>query len=243
VSDRLPHEIITCIGPTGSGKTALLAKRLGPRHRRRITFDTVGECEDLYPLAHRAFGLERVYSALERWADAGLEDWHLVAILTREEIGELVWKLNPVYDGTTRGLAQMWGGVCLESFEVDVLMPVNDDGSSTRAAMFNAFARGRHSGLSLLCATQRPAQCGRMVTSQSQYIITFNMSEPGDLKWLERAGGRAFADAARRLGKYESAWLESATRRVYMHDASYRITRTIDPARELEPLELEDDDS
>lgn len=237
MADRLPHEIITCIGATGSGKTRLLARVLGPRHRRRITFDTVGECEDLYPLAHRAFGLSRVYSALERWAEAGLEDWHLIAILSREEIGELVWKLNPIYDGTTRGLAQMWGGVCLESFEVDVLMPVNDDGSSTRAAMFNAFARGRHSGLSLLCATQRPAQCGRMVTSQSQYIITFNMSEPGDVRWLEKAGGRAFADTARRLGRFESAWFEKESRRIYVHDPSYTLVRTIDPARELESLE------
>lgn len=236
MAGRLPHEIITCIGATGSGKTRLLAKCLGPRHRRRITFDTVGECEELYPLAHRAFGLTRVYSALERWADAGLEDWHLIAILTHEEIGELVWKLNPVYDGTTRGLAEMWGGVCIETFEVDVLMPVTENGSPTRAAMLNAFARGRHSGLSMLCATQRPAQCGRIVTSQSQYIITFGMSEPGDVRWLQNAGGRELAEVAQRLGRFESAWFEKDTRRIYVHDPDYRITRTLDPMRrELPP--------
>jgi len=230
VSSRLPHEIITVIGRTGSGKTRLIARRLGPRHARRITLDLTGECEGLYPLAHRAIGLAKVYDALARWGAARCDRWHLVAVLTHEEIGRLMWALCPLYDGSSVALAELWGGVCVEAFEIDVLMPVSRAGGNVRNAFANAYARGRHVGLSLLCATQRPHQCDRIITSQSHYVITFAMHEPRDVKWLSDVGGQRFAAIAQtELARYHSVWYEAAGGAIHVHDADYQLVRSLDP--------------
>lgn len=233
MSSWLPHEIITVIGRTGSGKTQLIASELGPRHARRITFDLTGECSDLYPLAHRAIGLAKVYDALARWGAARCDRWHLVAVLTHEEIGRLMWALCPLYDGNSVSLAELWGGVCIEAFEVDRVMPVSRTGGATRDAFANAYARGRHVGLSLLCATQRPHQCDRIITSQSHYVMTFAMHEPNDVKWLREVGGRWFGEVAQNgLAQYESAWYDAGDGVIHLHDRNYQLVRSLDP-REL----------
>lgn len=230
---ELPHEIVTVIGRTGSGKTHLIKERLAPRHRRRITIDLTGECAALYPHAYHAIGLRRVFSGLRAWAKMRATAWHMVAVLTSEEVGELVTRLCPVFDGTTVALAELLGGVCLECYEIDVLMPVNGSNRDTSKAMRNAYQRGRHAGLSLLCATQRPSQCDRVVTSQSHAVITFRMHEPRDLAWLRDVGGQRFADEARTLGKWCSAWYHADSGRIIVRDPDYRAVREFNPQEDL----------
>lgn len=222
---KLPHEIVTVVGRTGSGKTRLIASHIGPRHARRITLDSVGEGEALYPDAFRAFGLERVFDALRAWSREGVRTWHMVAILSPDETGQLMHKLAPQYDGgATESLSALFGGVCVECFEIDLYLPVSGGGGKTAAAFQHAVARGRHVGLSLLCATQRPAQCHRILTSQSQHVVSFAMHEPRDLRWLSMVGGERFARIAHRgLRRYESAWYSSLTHRIVVRDASYAV--------------------
>lgn len=228
-NDTLPHEIVFVCGKTGSGKTHLLAKRLGPRHRRRITIDLVGEGRKLYPQAYQAIGLRAVYRALRSWVGKEITGWHMIAVLTNEEVGALMWKLCPIFDGRTDSLAALLGGVCVETYEIDVLMPVNGSGKETAKAFKNAFARGRHVGLSLLAATQRPAQCDRIVTSQSNAIISFHMHEPRDLAWLRDVGGSRLAEEVRALGKYESAWYHAENGHIITRDPDYRVIRRFTP--------------
>jgi hypothetical protein len=224
----LPHEIATVVGRTGSGKTQLLARKIAPRHRRRITVDLTGECEALYPYAYRATSLRQVYRALALWSKREIYDWHMVVVLEHADLARLVWTLCPRYDGTSRGLSSLWGGVCLEVFEVDVLLPVNGSGGDVGRAMKNACARGRHEGLSLLCATQRPHQCDRILTSQSHHVISFAMHEPNDTKWLKDVGGSQFAAIARGgLAQYESVWYSAGSGELAIYDADYRLIRTV----------------
>lgn len=222
----LPHEVVTVVGRTGSGKTRLIARSLGPRHSRRITLDSMGECEVLYPDAFRAFGLPAVYDAMNAWAEGNVTTWHVVAILSEEEVGLLMAKLAPQYDGKTESLAKAFGGVCVECFEVDLYLPVSGAGGVVTKAFQNSVARGRHVGLSLLFATQRPAQCHRILTSQSQHVVSFAMHEPGDLRWLSLVGGSAYARIAHTgLRRYESVWYSALTHRVVVRDAAYKVKR------------------
>ena len=167
--------------------------------------------------------------ALRSWASMEVTSWHVVAVLTNEEVGLLLWKLCPIYDGTTPSLAELLGGVCLEVYEIDVLAPVNGSNRETSKAMRNAYQRGRHAGLSLLCATQRPSQCDRVVTSQSHAVITFRMHEPRDLLYLRDVGGQRFADEARVLGRYWSAWYHAESGKIIVRDPDYRAVREHDP--------------
>lgn len=222
----LPHEVVTVVGRTGSGKTRLIARSLGPRHSRRITLDSMGECEALYPNAHRAFGLDAVYEAMNAWAQENVTVWHLVAVLDETEVGLLMARLAPQYDGKTESLSKALGGVCVESFEIDLYLPVSGAGGQVTRAFQNAIARGRHVGLSLLCATQRPAQCHRILTSQSQHVISFAMHEPGDLRWLASVGGSRFARIAHTgLHRYESVWYSALTHRIVVRDAEYKVKK------------------
>jgi hypothetical protein len=219
----LPHEIVTVVGRTGSGKTQLIAKLIGPRHPRRITLDLVGECATLYPSATKVQSLPDVVRTLRAWHDANVNRWHLVAALTHDEIADLLQLMAPLQGGAPYSLAAAWGGITLEIFELDMIAPVTRIGKRLPVAITNAYARGRHYGLSILGATQRPHQVDRMATAQSSVVITFGMHEPHDIAWLERIGGRRFGEVARQgLRDYESVWYFARTGDMWTLDKAYR---------------------
>lgn len=215
------HEITIVIGRTGSGKTRLIATELGPTFPRRITFDSTGECKRLYPAAFYAYGLEQAFAALLYWRKHRMDHWHLVVACQPAEAGVLMDRLVPVHDGKTVALAEGFGGVCVECFELDIYAP-NHLGA-TNDAWKNAFLRGRHVGCSLLVATQRPQLVDRIATSQAGRIITFAMFEPAELKYLEGAGGQRFRELAQKLPRYHSAWLHKDDWRIEHRGADYQI--------------------
>jgi energy-coupling factor transporter ATP-binding protein EcfA2 len=223
-----PHEIVTVVGRTGSGKTQLLAKMIGARHPRRITIDLVGECDKLYPYALRARSLATIVSAMAKLHAANVTEWHIVAALDLKEIGQLVKLLAPTGATTDYSLSAVWGGVALEIFELDLVAPVDRSEAATRDAIKTAYSRGRHFGLSILAATQRPHLIDRNATAQASYVITFQMHEPADLSWLERVGGKRFAELARTgLKQYESAWYNARTGTLHTLSADYKQWRDV----------------
>lgn len=223
MSAPLPHEIVTVVGRTGSGKTKLIAEVIGPRHERRITLDMVGECATLYPRAVTVTRLRDLVTALRALHDAHAHTWHLVASLTPDEIADLLQLLAPAHGGPELSLSAAWGGIALEVFELDLIAPVTRAGKRLPAAVMNAYARGRHYGLSILGATQRPHQVDRMATAQSSCVVTFGMHEPHDLAFLERIGGRTFAELARAgLPEYCSAWYFARTGQIWTLARDYR---------------------
>lgn len=220
----LRHEITIVIGRTGSGKTQLIAREIGPSFPRRITFDSTGECRKLYPDAFYAYGLEQAFSAMAFWRRHDMQHWHLVLACQPSEAAQLMAKLVPVHDGRTLSVAEAFGGLCVECFELDIYAP-NHLGAENQAWK-NAFLRGRHVGCSLLVATQRPQLVDRVATSQAGRIITFAMFEPAELKYLEGAGGSRFRDLAQRLPRFHSAWLHKDTWRIEHRDSDYQVIRS-----------------
>lgn len=226
--DALPHEIVTIVGRTGSGKTQLLAKLIGPRHKRRITIDLLGECEKLYPNALKARSVEQVIKGMAKLHAADVMEWHIVASIDVPDVGKLVHLLCPTGTASGRSLSAAWGGMALEMFELDLIAPVDRSEKSTREAIKTAYARGRHYGLSILAATQRPHMIDRIATAQSSYVITFQMHEPADLQFLERVGGKRFSELARvGLKQYESAWYDARTGLLRVLSADYKTWREI----------------
>jgi hypothetical protein len=111
----------------------------------------------------------------------------------------------------------------LECGEVDIIAPVHGGGSAVEVT--DAVARGRHARLSFLLATQRPAQCARILSSQSDAIYSFRMHEPRDVRWLSDAAGTQYAALARALPKYHVVEFVSETGRVTVYDKAGRPVR------------------
>lgn len=222
------HEIVTVVGRTGSGKTQLIADFVGARHPRRITVDLLGECVKLYPDAINAKSLAQIIRVMQRLHEANVTEWHIVASVDVPEVGQLIKLLAPTGTTSDYSLSAVWGGIALEIFELDLVAPVDRSEVSTREAVKTAFARGRHFGLSLLCATQRPHMIDRIATAQSSYVVTFQMHEPADLQWLERVGGKRFAELARTgLAQYESAWYDARAGTIRTLSADYTRWREL----------------
>lgn len=199
------HEIILSVGRTGSGKTRIIKNVFGPRHPRRITLDAVGEAESLYPDAYVSVGIRDVLTTLSAYAEDRSPEWHLIAILSEEESAQLVSELVPVYQPGVVSLSRAFGGVCVEHSEIDTALPVSGSRGAISRAWTTAFARGRHVKCSFLCATQRPHQVARIVSSQASRVVSFAMHEPRDLRWIRDAGTNALADLVSSLGRWESA--------------------------------------
>lgn len=222
-----PHEICVVVGRTGSGKTRLISRVLGPRHPRRITIDVTGECEKLYPAAYFATGYSETLRALEVWAREGHTRWHMVSVLEPEETALLMAELVPVYAPGKSAMAADLGGVCVECSEIDVYLPVSGARSAVSGAWTTALARGRHVGCSVIAATQRPHQVARIVTSQASRVIAFATHEPRDLRFLAQVGGERFARVVHvGLRPFQSAWYDAQTGRVHVKGAEYNVVRT-----------------
>lgn len=203
----LPHEIVTVVGRTGSGKTSLITDYIAPRHQRRLTLDLTGECRRLFPSAPRCGTVKQVLDVLHAFDEAHAHRWHIILELDMPAIGALLNALVPMQPHAP-SIAAAWGGLCLECYEIDMLAP-NDRGQrDTSPIVRHAYQRGRHVGLSILGATQRPAQVDRTVTAMSQHTVSFAMHEPLDVRWLERIHRPLARVVTTQLEKYEAAWYD-----------------------------------
>lgn len=223
IERALAHEIVTVVGRTGSGKTQLIAKHIGPRHARRITVDLVNECRKLYPHAVTARTLADVVRLLRAFHERSVNQWHIIAALEIRDVGKMIQMLAPTGTQAEFSLAAAWGGIALEIFELDILAPVDRSEPATREAIRSAYARGRHFGLSILAATQRPHQIDRIATAMASHVVTFQMHEPADLQFLERVGGKRFAELSRTgLEPHQSAWYVARTGEILTLTADYK---------------------
>jgi len=66
----------------------------------------------------------------------------------------------------------------------------------------NIVQRGRHSNIDLWAVSQRPYRMNRTLSSQAKEIVSFQMTEPRDIKYIEEYLGREEALEVQDLEKY-----------------------------------------
>jgi hypothetical protein len=213
------REITSVFGRSGSGKTHFLA-RLGAVHPRRVTFDMTGETRDLYPGAVQVRGARETFVVLRELWRRRVDRWHLCVSASASEIERVVTMLCPLHDGASVSLARAWGGVAVECFELDSLFPV---GLGSRA-WETAYLRGRHVGLSLLCASQYPALVHRASSSQATRVVFFSLVEPRQVQYARAMLGEV-GERVRSLPRWHCLDYDVAAARVVQRDENGRSVR------------------
>ena len=173
-------------GKKRSGKSHLLA-RYATRFKRRVLVDPVAEFFGVYAGAYECMKYGEVLDALE---DAATVDrWNIVACISPDDTVKLCGVLAPL-NNPRGGYARAVGGLLLECGEVDTIAPNN---AGIAPEVRNLFQRGRHFRVSVVCATQRPRDVHRVVTSQADVIACFRQHEPRDVDYLAQITSDALA--------------------------------------------------
>lgn len=162
-------------GATESGKTTLLRNLLIDRVRRALILDRTGEWSQSEAVV---IGLPALRDELRRCIRA--RSWRIVASLDDDEAAELAGILVPP-GNPLAGYCYAIGGMLLADDEIDQFA-----GQSAPAVVTGLWQRGRHAGLSIAAASQRPALVHRTVTAQSRWILICATHEPGDLAYLAK---------------------------------------------------------
>lgn len=190
-------------GRSGSGKTVYVREQWFPHFPRLIILDQTGEWRKLeQENGGRADGLEALVEAMKE--KAGSRRWRIVADLDNDEIEQLAAILIP-RGAVDRSPARLLGGLALFMDEVDLVAPVN-----APQGIRSLFRRGRHAGLSVISASQRPANVSKEVTSQAQFLAILALHEKNDVAYLKQVLGAETADAA-------LDWANSAPYRVAIY--------------------------
>lgn len=190
-------------GRSGSGKTYYVRERWFPHFPRLIILDQTGEWRSLErENGGRADGLGQLVAAMQ--AKAGLRRWRIVADLDAEEVEEFATIIIP-RGAVDRSPSRLLGGMALFIDEVDLVAPIN-----ATPGIRSIFRRGRHAGLSVISASQRPANVSKEVTSQAQFLAILALHEKNDVAYLRQVLGAETAGEA-------LAWANSAPWRVAIY--------------------------
>lgn len=163
-------------GATESGKTTLLRHLLIDRMKRVLIVDRTGEWAERDGAT--IIGLPELREELSRCAR--LRSWRLVASLDEEEAHQLARILVPP-SNPLGGYCYAIGGMLLADDEIDQFA-----GHGAASSITGLWQRGRHAGLSIAAASQRPALVHRTVTAQSRWLLVCATHEPADLLYLSK---------------------------------------------------------
>lgn len=171
----VPSTRILVTGATGSGKSTLLRDWLLPAVPRALILDSLGECWEWPDVA--------AVPTVAQAADLLIAGHPRVVLsATADELARLPALLAPDTP-TAPNLPRAVGGLALVHNEVDQIAP----NGRTLPAWANLWHRGRHVGLSILAATRRAATVDRLVSSQSDVLVSCAQQEPRDLNYLADA--------------------------------------------------------
>lgn len=186
-------------GGTGSGKSTLLRRSLLPQVPRAIIVDPVGEFrrERFKDRNARVFDLAEIPGALRTLTRR--ERWRLVADIPASSFPILARSLVPERLAVEPSLALAVGGCTLVCDEIHTIAS-----HSAPQEVQELWQRGRHVGLSILAATQRPAKVSRTVTSMSQVLIACQTHEPADLAYLRDIFPRSVHQELQELARYHA---------------------------------------
>lgn len=155
---------------------------------------------------------------------ANRERWRIVAPADKLEPSQIV-ELLLARGGAGAGLPypRAVGGMALL---IDELSAFAHNSCSHRITA--AWTRGRHAGLSILGASQFPAQVARAVTSQSEWWVIYPMHEPADVAYLARALPPAVMAAHGALEQYHAILWSTVRRAGWLLSPDYKLIRQLD---------------
>lgn len=187
-----PSLRVFATGATGSGKTTLLRRLYVERTARVLIVDFLGSDWPQLPGAHVVGGLDELADALGKVA--GAKRWRIVAGLAPDDMPALAAWLLPQSLADGASFPRAVGGMALVCDEADLIAGPNAD-----PRVLDLSRRGRHVGLSLYYASQRPAQVARLVTASSEHLLLCKQHEPRDLAYLRGLAPGAVVDELARL--------------------------------------------
>lgn len=177
-----PTERVIACGVTESGKDYLLKRLFLNRCPRSLVLDMVGEFTTERPPGGRLYfarSLEELRAQLKRAAREGPR-WRVVAAIGPEQARDVARLLVPPVLERDGGAFPLYvGGMALQCSELDLFAPTN-----AHADVAGLWRRGRHVGLSVFGASQRPHGIARIVTAMSGWVLVTKTQEPADLKYL-----------------------------------------------------------
>ncbi len=210
-------------GMKGSGKSYWLRERFVLRAPRVIHIDPNGDYLD-DPGVMVVSGYDGLLTAMRAFAATGTRTWRVaVSLDDPAEIAALFDLVAPRADFGRGSLARALGGLAIECGECDVIAP----NGQTPPAVASAWRRGRHHQLDLYMATQRPAACDRLLTSQADVVACFALDEPRDVDWCAQKFGRPGAAEVVKLPNYWHVEKRRGERDLLVVDPKGRTKRTI----------------
>lgn len=188
-------EHLTLTGDTGSGKTTLANVLL---YARDYTL-ALRSKSDPAPLP----GL-KIRSARRFGSDADIDRYVLDPAYERQLVEfwnalEIVWRQEgwAVYLDELFYLSRLKTGSYRLADRIDRLL-----------------TQGRSKRITVISGMQRPVQVSRFAMSQSTHLIAFR-ADGRDIKTLEDAGNREWADTVNELKRYEFAWFYRPDRAIF----------------------------
>lgn len=85
--------------------------------------------------------------------------------------------------------------------EADLYLPASPAADNS---LMKVVRYGRHKGISLCAVSQRPANVARDLTAQSDFILSFHVTEPRDVQYLAYRIGKSLAEELTRLPKFQT---------------------------------------
>lgn len=208
-------------GMKGAGKTEWLARTFVDKAPRVIYLDMTGE-HTTGPDVLAVAGYDALLEAIA--AAASYDRWRIAVALDDKDVPELFKLLAPTDNFGEGSLARALRGVALECSECDVIAP----NGRTEAVIKSAWKRSRHHRLDLLMATQRPAECDRIVTSQADVVAVFALEEHRDLVYVRERLGEFAAREVLELEQYHCIVARRGERCFDVLDARRRVVRRVD---------------
>lgn len=210
---------VAIFGATGSGKTHLLRRLWLARTPRQLILDATGEFI-------REPGVIGVSSDADLrralYRQASRRDWRIAIPDDAVDLEALSGLLLPPFGSGRRSLSEAVNGLALVLDEAYQSCPHH-----APPYIVNLFRRGRHAGLSIYAASQRPADVGRFVTAQAQWLAVCQTHEPNDLTFFRRTLPPAVSARIEGLEEHEALLFDVRRRLAYRLDAAGQVAEQI----------------
>lgn len=223
MTGAIPTVRVFACGMTESGKDFLLNRLFLERAGRVLILDPLGE--HIHAKAPnggpvwRADSVAELRRALVAAARAGPR-WRIVAQVAHSTAPEIAALLVPPVIRRAGAYPQHVGGMALHCSELDLYAPTNADDSIT-----GLWRRGRHVGLSIFAATQRPHGVSRAVTGMSSWVLVTRTQEPRDLRYLaDFIPPNAYREVVA-LPWYHAVLVDKKTGAWFLLDKSQRVVK------------------